>query len=282
MKAVRVALYSAPSSGVGIYGGKILYRSDLVVLSVLGGDFFRRDIPCESQGRRVAAGVHLHSGGWRIDSAVGGFRPHSSNAASRQISGAQDHDVDLRVPYSSGDRRPLYASRIRRALDRGHSHRCIAAAAHQGFSANIFTTTSDMFPKRAVSSVTGLGGLAGALGSIIMQSVSGVIRQVTGSYVIMFIVAGSVCMCLRSSFSIFSLHHGFNRWMTRLSPKNGRCTSAGVTAFVFAVLGFVVGVLSFILARGSCAPHSRAHRHHSFGDDGCNCHRDYFRAPVPF
>ena len=45
----------------------------------------------------------------------------------------------------------------------------IAAAAHQGFSANLFTLTSDMFPRRAVGSVVGIGGLAGAMGGILMQ-----------------------------------------------------------------------------------------------------------------
>ena len=37
-----------------------------------------------------------------------------------------------------------------------------AASAHQAWSANIFTTVSDMFPKKAVASVTGIGGMAGA------------------------------------------------------------------------------------------------------------------------
>src|SRR5262249_15230770 len=40
----------------------------------------------------------------------------------------------------------------------------LAAAAHQGWSANIFTTSSDMFPRKAVGSVVGIGGMAGAVG----------------------------------------------------------------------------------------------------------------------
>ena len=43
---------------------------------------------------------------------------------------------------------------------------CIAAAAHQAWSANIFTTVSDLFPKKAVGSVTGIGGLAGGVGGV--------------------------------------------------------------------------------------------------------------------
>ena len=68
----------------------------------------------------------------------------------------------------------------------------VAAAAHQGFSANIFTLTSDMFPKRAVGSVVGLAGLCGATGAALMQIGSGHIKAATGSYVVMFIIAGTV------------------------------------------------------------------------------------------
>lgn len=44
----------------------------------------------------------------------------------------------------------------------------LAASAHQGFSSNLFTTVSDMFPKKAVASVVGLGGTAGALGAMFL------------------------------------------------------------------------------------------------------------------
>ncbi|MCI0513745.1 MFS transporter [candidate division KSB1 bacterium] len=67
----------------------------------------------------------------------------------------------------------------------------IAAAAHQGFSANIFTTTSDMFPRKAVGSVVGIGGFAGAMGGFFMNLGAGWLKQNTGSYVVMFIIAGS-------------------------------------------------------------------------------------------
>jgi ACS family hexuronate transporter-like MFS transporter len=50
---------------------------------------------------------------------------------------------------------------------------CIAAAAHQAWSANLFTTVSDMFPKRTVGSVTGIGGLAGGIGGFIVQQFAG-------------------------------------------------------------------------------------------------------------
>jgi len=50
---------------------------------------------------------------------------------------------------------------------------CIGAAAHQAWSANLFTTVSDMFPKRTVGSVTGIGGLAGGIGGALVQKLSG-------------------------------------------------------------------------------------------------------------
>lgn len=51
----------------------------------------------------------------------------------------------------------------------------IAAAAHQSWSANIFSTVGDMFPKKAVATITGIGGLAGGLGAFIINKVSGVL-----------------------------------------------------------------------------------------------------------
>ena len=50
---------------------------------------------------------------------------------------------------------------------------CIGAAAHQAWSANLFTTVSDMFPKKAVGSVTGIGGLAGGIGGVLVQQFAG-------------------------------------------------------------------------------------------------------------
>jgi len=67
----------------------------------------------------------------------------------------------------------------------------LAAAAHQGFSANIFTITSDMFPARAIGSVVGLGGMAGAVGGMLIAKLVAHILQLTGSYIIPFAIAGS-------------------------------------------------------------------------------------------
>jgi ACS family hexuronate transporter-like MFS transporter len=67
----------------------------------------------------------------------------------------------------------------------------LAAAAHQGWSANLFTLVSDTFPRRAVGSVVGIGGMAGAVGGMLIALAVGEILQRTGSYVPIFIIAGS-------------------------------------------------------------------------------------------
>lgn len=66
----------------------------------------------------------------------------------------------------------------------------IAAAAHQGFSANLFTLVSDMFPRKAVASVVGIGGFAGGMGGFLMNLGAGWLKHNTGSYVVMFSIAG--------------------------------------------------------------------------------------------
>jgi ACS family hexuronate transporter-like MFS transporter len=68
----------------------------------------------------------------------------------------------------------------------------LAAAAHQGWSANLFTTASDMFPRSAVGSATGIGTMAGAVGGFLFAKYIGHILQITGSYSILFIIAASV------------------------------------------------------------------------------------------
>jgi MFS transporter, ACS family, hexuronate transporter len=65
----------------------------------------------------------------------------------------------------------------------------LAMAAHQGWSANAFTLTSDLFPRSAVGSVVGIGGMAGAIGGVAMQLVAGSIARYT--YLPLFLFAGS-------------------------------------------------------------------------------------------
>ena len=70
---------------------------------------------------------------------------------------------------------------------------CIGAAAHQAWSANLFTTVSDMFPKKAVGSVTGIGAMAGGLGGVIIQKLAGGLTDAfkdtpQTAYLIMFVI----------------------------------------------------------------------------------------------
>jgi MFS transporter, ACS family, hexuronate transporter len=67
----------------------------------------------------------------------------------------------------------------------------LATAAHQAFSANLFTLPSDMFPARAVGSIVGIGGMAGAIGGMLIAKIVGYTLQWTGSYIIPFIMAGT-------------------------------------------------------------------------------------------
>jgi len=66
----------------------------------------------------------------------------------------------------------------------------LAAAAHQGWSANLFTLPSDTFPRAAVGSVVGIGGTAGAIGGMLIAKVTGYVLEFTGSYLPVFIIAG--------------------------------------------------------------------------------------------
>jgi len=85
----------------------------------------------------------------------------------------------------------------------------LAAASHQAWSANIFTTTSDMFPKKAVASVTGIGGMAGAVGGILLSRLAGALLDhfkalgtIETGYYIMFIICGTAYL---GAWIIFNL-----------------------------------------------------------------------------
>jgi ACS family hexuronate transporter-like MFS transporter len=68
----------------------------------------------------------------------------------------------------------------------------LAAAAHQGWSANLFTTASDMFPRSAVGAVVGIGGMAGSVGGVLFSVSAGKILQLTHSYITLFGISASV------------------------------------------------------------------------------------------
>jgi ACS family hexuronate transporter-like MFS transporter len=91
----------------------------------------------------------------------------------------------------------------------------LAAAAHQAWSANLMTLPSDLFPRAAVGSVVGIGGMAGAVGGMLMSKYNGYILGVFGSYQPIFALAGSAYMV-----AIVAIHF--------LSPKLERVTETAV------------------------------------------------------
>jgi len=71
----------------------------------------------------------------------------------------------------------------------------IGASAHQAWSANLFTTVSDMFPQRSVASVVGIGGMAGGIGGVALSKLGGwlfdyygALGQIGTGYMIMFTI----------------------------------------------------------------------------------------------
>ena len=89
----------------------------------------------------------------------------------------------------------------------------LAAAAHQGFSANLFSVASDLFPNDAVGSVVGIGGMAGAIGGMLMAKIVGYVLQWTGSYMIPFLIAGSAYLLA------MALLHGLSPQLKPISVK---------------------------------------------------------------
>ena len=66
----------------------------------------------------------------------------------------------------------------------------LGTAAHQAFSANIFTMITDLYPRRAVATIAGMGGAAGAVGGILIAQATGWTLELTGSYLPIVIYAG--------------------------------------------------------------------------------------------
>jgi ACS family hexuronate transporter-like MFS transporter len=121
----------------------------------------------------------------------------------------------------------------------------LAAAAHQGWSCNLFTTTSDMFPRQAVGSVVGMGGMAGALGGATLAVATGYILQSTGqNYTIVFFIAGSAYLIALAVIHLLS---------PQLKPvEDIEQIPSGVSVgfgFVGLVFGTFVGWCTGLLSR---------------------------------
>lgn len=89
---------------------------------------------------------------------------------------------------------------------------CIGATAHQAWSANLFTTVSDMFPKKTIASVTGIGTTAGGLGGVIVQKIAGALTDhfkatPDKAYLIMFIICALSYLVAWSLMKAFVPRH---------------------------------------------------------------------------
>ncbi len=80
----------------------------------------------------------------------------------------------------------------------------LATAGHQGWSANVYTTASDVFPSSVVGSVIGIAGMAGSVMGTLLSLFAGRILQLTGSYNTLFLLAGSVYMIAFVCLQIFA------------------------------------------------------------------------------
>jgi ACS family hexuronate transporter-like MFS transporter len=80
----------------------------------------------------------------------------------------------------------------------------LALASHQGWSANLFTTASDLFPRSAVGSVVGIGGTMGAVASVLLQIATGYIVELTHTYLPLFLLGGSAYLVALGIFQWLS------------------------------------------------------------------------------
>jgi MFS transporter, ACS family, aldohexuronate transporter len=80
----------------------------------------------------------------------------------------------------------------------------LATSAHQGWSTNLFTTVSDMFPQRTVGSVVGIGGTVSAVGAMLTAVAAGIVLEKTGSYNPLFLVAGAAYLVALAVFQLLA------------------------------------------------------------------------------
>jgi ACS family hexuronate transporter-like MFS transporter len=80
----------------------------------------------------------------------------------------------------------------------------VATGCHQAWGANLFTIPSDMFPKRAVGSVVGLGSTGGAIGGMFMTLIAGGVLQWTGSFTPLFVIAGVMHLVAWTTILLFA------------------------------------------------------------------------------
>lgn len=146
-------------------------------------DFFSKKFNLDAEGRKyqimliyVVASVGSVAGGWLSGLFIKrGWSINKSRKITMLICGA----FVVPVVFSGiTDSKWMAAALI-----------TIAASAHQAWSANVYALAGDMFPKRVVGSVTGLGGMIGAVGGIVLFTITGKVVKATGNYLPIFVMA---------------------------------------------------------------------------------------------
>lgn len=112
----------------------------------------------------------------------------------------------------------------------------VAAAAHQGFSANLYTLPSDTFPRFAVGAVIGIGGTIGAIGGALFSKYSGDVLDRVGSYAPMFIAAGAAYFL--AVLAVHILSPRLER-VERFSPSTPWAVIVAVVAGIAAIVFFL-------------------------------------------
>lgn len=139
----------------------------------------------------ITSSVGSITGGWLSSSLLRrGWSPNAARKTAMLVCACLTVPV-VSVPYLSH----LWLSVAVLAL---------AAAAHQGWSTNLFTTPSDMFPAHSVGSVVGIGGTFAAFASLSSATVVGLVLQHTGSYDSIFIVAGVAYLVALAIFQLLA------------------------------------------------------------------------------
>jgi ACS family hexuronate transporter-like MFS transporter len=121
----------------------------------------------------------------------------------------------------------------------------LATAAHQAWSANLFTIVSDMFPKKVVGSVVGLGGIGGALGGMFMNLLTGGILAHTHNYVPLFLIAG---LMHPTALFLIMAFVGRDFKQADVDTGAGAAPSRNLTLAGTAVVGIGVALIGLVAA----------------------------------
>ena len=123
----------------------------------------------------------------------------------------------------------------------------LAAAAHQGWSANVFSTVSDTFPRQAVGSVVGIGGMAGSVGGILLAVLTGTVLQMSpGDYTTNFLIAGTAYLVALFALQLLAPRLEPVDMAAPIAPRSlGTVVGFGFVGLVFGTfLAWLLGLLT--------------------------------------